>query len=360
MSLMLVLSFAATPTIAQDASPVKTVTIAENLEHPWALAFLPGGDFLVTERGGKLWRVGLANQKTEIKGLPDNIVSRRQGGLLDVVLHPDFATNNFVYITYTGKGQGGTGTEVARGILHDNELKNLQVLFRAAPKMRSDVHFGSRLAFHDGYLFISLGDRMKMDGAQDRSTHWGSIIRLNDDGTIPADNPFAKTAGALPEIYSYGHRNIQGMASGADGILWAHEHGAQGGDELNIIKAGANYGWPVITHGIDYDGSIIAEKSAQPGMEQPVIHWTPSIAPSGMTLYEGDKFPDWRGDIFVGALAGTHLRRLDMDGQKVKIQEVLLSPMNERIRDVRTGPDGFLYVLTDANNGRLIRLEPAR
>lgn len=342
------------------AADVRPVTVADGLDHPWSVAFLPDGRFLVTERGGRLWRVGLAGERTEIRGLPDNIVARRQGGLFDVVLHPDFANNGFVYLSYNGKGTGGTGTEVARAVLTGDRLRDLDVIFRAAPKMRSDIHFGGRLLFAaDGKLLITLGDRMNMDGAQDKATHWGGIIRLNDDGTAPADNPFMDDATARAELYSYGHRNVQGIALAPDGTVWATEHGPQGGDELNIIKPGVNYGWPAITYGIDYDNSVISNKTEMDGMEQPVTYWRPSIAPSGLAVYTGDKYPGWTGDIFSGALAGMHLRRLDMKDGKIIMQEVLLSPLGQRIRDVRQGPDGLLYVLTDDANGRLIRLEPA-
>ena len=357
--LLVVLSLlAAAPAYA--AEPVRPVTIADGFDHPWSVAFLPDGDFLVTERGGKLWRVALGGARTPIKGLPGNIIARRQGGLFDVVLHPDFATNKLIYLSYNGKGTGGTGTEVARAVLSGDRLRDLDVIFRAAPKMRSDVHFGGRLLFMpDGTLLITLGDRMNMDGAQDKKTHWGGIVRLNDDGTATADNPFMDDPAARAELYSYGHRNVQGIALAPDGTVWATEHGPQGGDELNIIKPGVNYGWPAITYGIDYDNSVISDKTEREGMAQPVTYWRPSIAPSGLVFYTGDKYPGWKGDIFTGALAGMHLRRLDMKGHDVAMQEILLSPLGQRIRDVRQGPDGLLYVLTDAADGRLIRLDPA-
>lgn len=363
-AVLLLASTGLTPARADAPRPVAT-TIAEGLEHPWGLAFLPGGDFLVTERGGRMWRLGLANRRTEIRGLPQHIVARRQGGLLDVVLHPDFSENNLVYFAFVGRGEGGTGTEIARAALRGDRLRDVEIIFRAAPKMRSDIHFGARLAFDKaGYLFIALGDRMNLNGAQDLTTHWGSIIRLHDDGRVPDDNPFVRQAGgqngvqdgARPEIYSYGHRNIQGMAFAADGTLWAHEHGPQGGDEVNIIRAGANYGWPVITYGIDYDGRTISTETHRDGMMQPVIHWTPSIAPSGLAVYDGNRFPDWRGDLIVGALAGMHVRRLVLADGKITAQHVLFE--GDRVRDVRTGPDGHIYILTDSHEGRLIRLSP--
>lgn len=349
-----------TPAFAADApAAFKTVTVAEGFENPWSVAFLPDGQYLVTERGGALWRVGKDGAKTAVTGLPGNIVARRQGGLFDVALHPDFAANNLVYISYNGKGEGGTGTEVARARLNGDTLHDLEVVFRARPKMRSDVHFGGRLLFmDDGTLLVTLGDRMNMDKAQDKTTSWGGIARIRDDGTAPPDNPFSADADARPELYTFGNRNVQGIARAGDGTVWFHEHGPQGGDELNILKRGANYGWPVITYGIDYDDSIISDKTAQDGMEQPVIHWTPSIAPSGLAFYDGDKFPEWRGSLFAGALAGSHLRRITLKGKTVTAQESLLTDLGERIRDVRAGPDGYLYILTDAADGRLIRLEP--
>lgn len=341
------------------ASELKRTIITDGLSYPWAVAFLPDGSFLVTEKPGKLLKISPDGKKAEIDGLPA-IVARRQGGLLDIILDPDFKTNRLIYFSYVGRGMGGTSTEVARAALIGNNLSNLQTIFKAKPKMRSDLHFGSRLLFApDGTLFITLGERFKMQDAQNLKNHHGALVRINPDGSVPDDNPFTGQKGAKPEIYSYGHRNMQGIAlqPGTD-TIWTHEHGPQGGDEVNIIRPGVNYGWPVISYGIDYDGSIITDKTEAPGMAQPVIHWTPSIAPCGMAFYNGDKFPDWRGDLFVGALAGAHLRRLDVEGQEIIEQEVLLTDLEERIRDVRAGPDGYLYILTDSHDGKLIRLEP--
>lgn len=357
------------PAAAQSAArydtahgPVRAVTVAAGLVHPWAVAFLPGGDYLVTERPGQLLRIAPDGQAASISGLPSNIVARGQGGLLDLALHPDFENNRLIYFSYVARGYGGTGTEVARARLAEgrNALTHLEVIFTASPKMRSDVHFGSRLLFApDGTLYITLGERFAMDEAQKASNHLGALIRIHDDGNIPADNPCAGHDRYRPEIFSYGHRNIQGIAQEPEtGIIWLHEHGPRGGDELNIARAGANYGWPEITHGANYDGSVITTQTEAEGMESPVIQWSPSIAPSGMSFYDGDKFPHWHGNLFIGALAGTHLRRVVLDGREVTDQEVLLADMYERIRDVRTGPDGHLYLLTDSNQGRLIRLEP--
>lgn len=356
---LLILAFSVLALPAQAAAPFHLVTVAEDFDFPWALAFLPEGDYLVTEKPGRLLRVTAEGQKTEIKGLPP-IVARGQGGLLDIIVDPAFAQNRTVYFSYVARGQGGTGTQVARARLEGNALENVRVIFAAEPKRRTDLHFGSRLLFGpDGKLYITLGERFYMEEAQDPGNNLGSIIRLNPDGSVPDDNPFIGRNGFRPENFTYGNRNVQGIAlePGTD-MIWFHEHGPQGGDEVNILKAGANYGWPEITYGINYDGRIISPETKAPGMEPPVIHWTPSIAPSGMAFYQGDKFPEWQGDIFVGALAGTHLRRLDVEEGEIVDQEVLLEDLGERIRDVRSLPDGFLYILTDSHDGRLIRLVP--
>ncbi len=342
----------------------RVVTVAEGLKSPWSLAFLPDGALLVTERDeGKLRviRDGVL-QKEPIEGAPE-VDSAGQGGLLDVVVHPDFASNRAIYFSYSASGEGGRGTEVVRARLADGRLEDSRVIFRADPKTPGSAHYGSRLLFApDGKLFITLGDRYSyLKESQNKANHLGAIIRLDEDGGVPADNPFVNDGSARPEIFSYGHRNIQGIAlRPGSNEIWQHEHGPRGGDEVNILKPGANYGWPAITYGIDYSGAIISDKTEAPGMEQPVIYWVPSIAPSGMAFYDGDAFSGWKGDIFVGALAGTHLRRLKLDGQEVVEQEVLLESLRERIRDVRFGPDGFLYIVTeDPQNGRVLRLEPA-
>lgn len=352
---------AADPVERSAQADFRIVTLAEGLDHPWGMAFLPDGGLLVTERSGRLrlFKDGKL-QNRPIKGTPE-VAAKGQGGLLDVALHPGFAENALVYLSYAGAGDGGAGTEVARGRLEGMELKDLEVIFRAQPKTGGSGHYGSRLVFAgDGSLYISLGDRRRfMKEAQNPANHIGSVIRLNDDGSVPRDNPFVGQPGKRPEIFSYGHRNVQGMTLHPQtGAVWAHEHGPRGGDEVNLLKPGANYGWPAITYGIDYSGAIISDKTAAPGMEQPVIYWDPSIAPSGMAFYQGDRFPQWQGDLFVGALAHLHLRRLELDGDKVVNQESLLVDLGERIRDVRTGPDGYLYVLTDSGNGQLLRLEP--
>lgn len=339
----------------------RVTRLAGGLEHPWGLAFLPDGRILVTEREGALRIVGPDGLEPEpVSGTPE-VYASGQGGLLDVVLHPKFSENRLVYLSFAGRGDGGAGTEVARARLDGNALTGLEVIFRQHPKVGGGRHFGSRLVFApDGTLFVSMGDRGGyMNEAQNPGTHIGTIARINDDGSVPQDNPLVGRSGALPEIYSYGHRNVQGMAlRPGTTTIWAQEHGPRGGDEVNILRPGRNYGWPAITYGIDYSGAIISDKKAAPGMEQPVVYWVPSIAPSGMEFYDGDKFPNWRGNLFVGALAHMHLRRLVLDGDRVTEQEVLLEDLEERIRAVKQGPDGYLYVLTDSSGGDLLRLEP--
>lgn len=342
---------------------VEVETVADGLRHPWGMAFLPDGDLLVTERTGAL-RIVRDGRLVEapIDGVPE-VYSRRQGGLLDVALHPDFESNRLVYLSYAGSEDGLANTEVARGRFTGSALEDVEVIFRALPKTRGSLHWGSRLLFApDGTLYVTLGERYsEMEKAQDPTNHLGTVVRVNDDGTVPEDNPFADGRGGAPEVYTYGHRNVQGIAlrPGTD-ELWTHEHGPKGGDEINILRAGANYGWPAITYGVDYSGAVISERTEAPGMQQPVLHWTPSIAPCGMAFYDADLFPEWKGDLFVGSLKFTHLRRLELDGDRVVAQEVLLQDRARRIRDVEIGPDGAIYVLTDHGDGELLRLEPAR
>ena len=350
-------------TITTQEHAFRVVKIVDGLEHPWGLAFLPDGRMLVTERPGRLRIVGKDGKldPQPVSGLPQ-IAATGQGGLLDVALHPRFSENNFVYFSFTARGEGGVGTEVARGKLSGNRLESVQVIFRQHPKGGTGRHFGSRLVFdREGFLYITLGDRGEQDRAQRSDDHAGSVIRLYDDGRVPKDNPFAAKPGWKPEKYTLGNRNMQGAALHPQtGVLWAHEHGPQGGDEVNVIRAGVNYGWPVITYGVEYViGTKIGEGTQKPGMAQPVHYWVPSIAPSGMAFYTGDKFPRWRGDLFVGALRDQMLVRLKLDGEKVVKEERMLKNALGRIRDVRNGPDGYLYLLTDESNGVLARLEPA-
>ncbi|MDP3438904.1 MAG: PQQ-dependent sugar dehydrogenase [Azonexus sp.] len=350
-------------TIASEKQRFKVVSLTEGLEHPWGLAFLPDGRRLVTERPGRLRLIGPDGRldPQAISGLPP-IVAKNQGGLLDVALHPDYRRNGWLYLSYVGEGPDGYGTEVLRARLEGHALRDLQVLFRLQPKSSTSHHFGSRLVFDQkGYLYITLGDRGDKDRAQKLNDHAGSVIRLHDDGRVPADNPFVGQAAAKPEKFTLGNRNLQGAAlHPTTGEIWAHEHGPQGGDEINIIRAGVNYGWPVITYGRNYViGTKIGEGTAKPGMAQPLLHWTPSIAPSGMAFYSGQRFPQWQGNLFVGALRGEMLVRLELDGERVVQQERLLESKVGRIRDVRNGPDGLLYLLIDSAQGRLLRLEPA-
>ncbi len=349
--------------IISEQASFRIERLTSGLEHPWSLAFLPDGRFLVSERPGRLRMIAADGRllAEPIQGLP-TLREHGQGGLLDVVLHPKFATNRWVYLSYSEPGRDGFGTTVARGRLDGMQLHDTQVLFRLLPKSSDGRHFGGRLVFdRQGHLFITLGDRGKRQRAQDLGDYAGSLIRLNADGSIPADNPFLNHPKAQPEIYSYGHRNIQGASlHPTSGRLWTHEHGPQGGDEINLPEAGVNYGWPVITHGVNYGtGTRIGEGTAKPGMAEPLYHWIPSIAPSGMAFYSGDQFPAWNGDLFIGSLKFRLLVRLELNGQRVVNEERLLANVLGRIRDVRQGPDGLLYLLTDAKRGELVRLVPA-
>ncbi len=339
----------------------KLVVLIEGLDHPWGLTFLADGRMLVTERSGRLRLIDNGRLDPEpIQGLPA-VSSYGQGGLLDVILHPDFERNRLVYLSYAAAGAGGFGTEVARGRLIEHRLEEVEVIFRALPKFNGGRHFGSRLVFdNDGLLFISLGDRGHRPNGQDLSTHPGSIIRVRDDGSVPADNPFVGKSGARPEVFTYGNRNVQGMTiQPGTGRIWAHEHGPQGGDEVNIVTAGTNYGWPSITYGRNYGiGTKIGEGTQKPGMAQPVLQWTPSIAPSGMTFYHGNRFPKWNGNLFVGSLKFEYIARLELDGERVVHQEKLIEGALGRIRDLRQGPDGFIYILSDEGDGVIARLEP--
>jgi glucose/arabinose dehydrogenase len=336
--------------------------VVEGLDHPWSVAFLPDGRMLVTERPGRL-RVVSKEGKLEpkaVQGLPP-VAEYGQGGLHDVVLHPRFAENQLVYIAYAARWGDGVGTELARGRFTGERLENVQVLFRQIPKGRNQIHFGGRIVFdRAGYVYLTLGERGEKERAQRPDNHHGSVIRLYDDGRVPQDNPFVGKPGWKPEKFDLGHRNQQGAAlNPKTGMLWTHEHGPQGGDEINVIRPGRNYGWPVITYGANYgSGTKIGEGTAKAGMEQPIHYWVPSIAPSGMAFYSGDKFPRWQGDLFVGALKDQMLVRLRFDGEKMVHEERMLKGLLGRIRDVRTGPDGFVYLLTDENPGVLARLEP--
>ena len=344
--------------VESEAASFRVVEVVSDLDQPWAVAWLPDGRMLITEKPGRLALVD-GDRTVALAGLPP-IAARGQGGLLDVALPPNYDETGWIYFTYSAPGDNGMGTTLARARLQDTTLTDLETLYQQTPFVSGGRHSGSRIVFPgDGTLMFSIGDRGQRDPAQNTSNSIGSIIRLHLDGSVPEDNPFVDDPDVRPEMYSYGHRNPQGMdLHPSTGVLWAHEHGPRGGDELNKIEAGANYGWPDITYGREYATNAPIGGTEAPGMEQPVIYWTPSIAPSGMTFYTGDRFPEWKNNIFVGALALQHLRRVVLDGDAVTHQEELLRNDLGRIRDVRTGPDGYLYLLTDASDGSLYRLEP--
>lgn len=341
--------------------------VASGLIVPWAVAFLPDGAKLVTERPGRMRVIGADGKLSQpLGGLPE-VDARGQGGLLDVTLDPAFAQNSLVYFSYAEPRQGGNGTAVARARLVREgtpRLEDVQVIWRMTPTLESTMHFGSRLVFaRDGNLFVTLGERAIAAGrrqAQDLGSAFGKIVRIRPDGSIPPDNPFVGQDGALPEIWSLGHRNVQGAALHPHtGELWTAEHGSRGGDEVNVVRRGKNYGWPIISYGIEYEGGPIGEGiTAKPGMEQPLYYWDPSIAPSGAAFYEADLFPAWKGSLFVGALAGKHLARLTLDGERVIGEERLLEDRGSRIRDVRVSPSGSLYV-ADESKGQILELVPA-
>lgn len=359
---------AGSPALAQtfetSSGPVRLDAVATGLENPWGLAFLPDGAMLVTERPGRLRLVAPDGTLSQpISGAP-SVADSGQGGLLDVALDPDFAANGFVYLAFAEARDGGAALSVMRARLDRDALalRDGSVIFRQLPAVPGGRHFGARLAFApDGALFITSGDRGdRSDEAQNPANHIGAVMRVNPDGSIPAGNPGASREGWAAEIWSIGHRNIQGAAVHPEtGRLWTVEHGARGGDEINAPEAGLNYGWPVISYGRNYSGTPIGEGVSRPDMEQPVYFWDPSIAPSGMTFYDGDAFPEWRGDMFVGALAGQMLSRLTIEGGAVVDEERMLEDLGERIRDVRTGPDGLIYLLTDSAEGRVLRLSPS-
>ena len=368
--IVLSLSLAAVPAAAQtyssSAGPLSVETVARGLDRPWGLAFLPDGRMLVTEKPGRLRLVTREGALSPpVTGVPPVRYSG-QGGLHDVILDRDFARNRTIYFCFAEPASGGGRTSLARARLTDGEaprLDEVKVIFRQDGPLSSGNHYGCRIVQgRDGNLFLTMGDHFTYrDEAQNLANHIGKIVRVTPDGAVPPDNPFINRAGAKPEIWSYGHRNSQGAAlHPQSGKLWMHEHGPRGGDEVNVPLAGRNYGWPVIGYGVDYSGVKIHAATAKGGMEQPVKYWVPSIAPSGMAFYTGDLFPAWKGSVLVGALASRLLVRLELDGEKVGKEERLLADLGERIRDVRQGPDGAIWLLTDAGNGRLLRVIPAR
>jgi aldose sugar dehydrogenase len=347
------------PTPKSMDAPVRPVTVARGLEHPWALEFLPDARILVTERPGRLRIVAKDGKVSEpLTGVP-KVLASGQGGLLDVAVSPTFEKDRLVYLSYAEPGDGGAGTAVARGHLGASGLEDTRVIWRQTPKTDGGNHFGSRLTFgRDGTLFVTTGDRFtQRPKVQDLATTIGKTIRINADGTIPKDNPFVGRAGARGEIWSYGHRSVQAAALHPQtGQLWTVEHGARGGDELNHPEAGKNYGWPVITYGVDYSGVKIGEGTQKAGMEQPVYYWDPVIAPSGAQFYTGSAYPGWQGSLFVGSLTPGALVRLELADGRVKKEERYLGSVG-RVRDVKQGPDGLLYLVTDARNGQVIRLD---
>lgn len=346
-----------------QAAPAVT-ELQDNLEHPWALAFLPDDKgILITERPGRLrlWQQN-AGLSSPIEGIPE-VYAQGQGGLLDVVLAPDFASSRRVYLSFAEQGDTGkAGTAVGYGRLSDDNqrLQDFRVIFRQQPKLSTGNHFGSKLAFdRQGYLFISLGENNQRPTAQETDKLQGKVVRLTAEGKVPADNPFVGQAGKRPEIWSYGHRNPQGLALNPwSGVIWEHEHGPRGGDEINIPQAGKNYGWPIATYGVNYSGFAIPEAKGQvvPGMEPPLHYWQVSPGISGMAFYDAQRFPEWQNSLFIGALAQRELIRLTLEGDKIVAEERLLGDRDERIRDVRVGPDGYVYLLTDANDGKLLRI----
>ncbi len=354
-----------------NSTKYKQTTVVEGLERPWSMAWLPDGSMLVTEKAGRLRLIRAGKLlPTTIAGVPE-VMTAGQGGLLDVSLHPQFARNRLIYLTHAHGSKNANRTRLVRGKLDGNSLRDLKVIFEVSQTKSDGQHFGSRMAWlPDGTLLLAIGDggnppvelagELIRNQAQNLGSNLGKILRLKDDGSVPPDNPFTNNKSADPKIWSYGHRNIQGLAyDRINKRVWATEQGARGGDELNSPQAGKNYGWPIVTRSQEYAGGEISSERSRAGMVDPKVAWTPAIAPSGLAVYTGDRFPAWQGDLFAGGLVGKGIRRLDLDDAgNVRGQEEIL--IGQRVRDVRQGPDGLLYVLTDESDGRLIRLEPQR
>jgi glucose/arabinose dehydrogenase len=333
--------------------------VASGLDFPWSVAFLPNGDYLVAERSGRLLRLA-GNERHEIGGVPDTYVAG-QGGFFDIVLDPAFGDNRLVYLSFADGGKRANRTAVIRGRLEADRIVDSEVILRVEPDKNTAHHYGGRMAFlPDGTLLITTGEGFTFrDQAQDIDSQFGKTLRIHSDGSVPVDNPYRAKGGAAAKVWTWGHRNPQGLAVDTlNGTVWLHEHGPRGGDEVNRLVAGANYGWPAITYGVDYSGARISPYTEYEGMEQPVTYWDPSIAPSGLTVYRGAAFPDWTGNLFVGALKDRDVRRLVVVDGKVTEEEVLFESIGERIRDIRTSPDGFLYILTDSRDGKLLRIRP--
>jgi len=354
-----------TPVLALSAAPAhagyQLETVAEGLNFPWSLAFLPDGDYLVATRPGEIRRVSATGEISEpLTGTPETFVES-QGGYFDIMLDNDFATNRTVYLSFAWGNFKANATRIVKAKLGADRLEDVNVLFTVSPTKAAAAHYGGKMVqLADNSIVLSTGDGFDYrEAAQDTFSQLGKIIRLNSDGSAPADNPFANGEDGNPYVWSYGHRNTQGLVvDRQNNAIYNHEHGPQGGDEINRIEAGKNYGWPAITYGINYSGAYVSPFQQAPGMEQPLKYWVPSIGPSGFALYQGDAFPDWRGDFLVGALVDQEVRRIDMDNGKVVGEEPLFSELNARIRDVKVGPDGFIYLLTDSESGKLIRIKP--
>ena len=347
-------------TLNSAAAEYKVAVVAEGLEYPWSLAFLPNGEMLVTERAGRLRMIRDDDLvEYDVGGLPDIYVAG-QGGLFDVLIDPDFDSNERVYISYSAGSGSSNSLQVISARLDGRQLVDVRNILDVMPTKNTPHHFGGRMAFlGDGTLAITSGDGFDYrEQAQSLESMLGKVLRINTDGTVPADNPFVGTENARSEILSYGHRNPQAILWSQDGTLWMHEHGPKGGDELNLIVPGQNYGWPAVTWGMDYSGAYVSPFTTAEGMVQPAVYWVPSIAPSGMTEYQGDLFPEWKGSLFVAALAEKSVRRVMLNGHDVVGQETLFTELDERIRDVRSGPDGNLYLLTDSETGKVLRISP--
>jgi len=356
--LILVSLFLVISGIKMNAKDYKVTEIASNMEFPWSLAFLPNNDMLVTERTGHLRLIKNGQLiDDEISGLPDIFV-QGQGGLFDILVDPEFMDNHKLYISFASGSRSENALKIISAELNGMTLKNIQTLLTISPTKDTPLHFGGRMAMlNDGSLLITSGEGSRYrEKAQSLDNMLGKILRINTDGSIPENNPFVGNKEALPEIYSYGHRNPQAILLSKTGKIWSHEHGPKGGDELNLIKSGLNYGWPAITYGVDYSGAIISPFTSAEGMEQPITYWVPSIAPAGMTEYRGHIFPKWQGNLFVAALAEKSVHRLVLSGNKVIKEETILKELKQRIRDIRTGPDGYLYILTDSNRGSVLKL----